>query len=579
MSSWDDGEDAPDPANASSPNSETPTREAVARTVAAIVASGVLGKGDRRANLLRYLVDSELDGRGDELKAFSIALDVLGRDASFDPTTDSIVRSEVGRLRDALRLYFAERAAPEDVRIEIPKGTYRPVLSATPPDQPRRSRWPRTSNLALALGAIVLVVAGVISQKAPSPVAIADDRLPVANLPYDLVRIAVAPFSGTGSNPGANGLAFGTYAELATSLSAYPWISVVSPVGGVDGLNADQVDYVLLGDVHWDDDIVLTNSRLVDIQDHRLVWGGGQSLAAEPGDIRTAVAEISSQIAFKLGSVHGIAPELAKARNAAQSPENLKAFLCFLSSYWYVDAPTDSGHLALRECLLEAVAAFPSFGDGWAALAMVYIDEARFGRNPRPGASPWQDADDAIDEALKYAPLRMTTLNVALIHSIEAPDQNQAEFGRIATLLLQLFPRHPMTLYNVGSRMAEFTGQWDTGMALVNEAIALAPDPPSAFFVPAAYHAAVWGSDEEALHAVAPLTTRTSESQLLLRYLAAARNGRADDMRDARSLLAVQGIETDEAIIHHVSSRRYGPDIENAFLAQLENAFRIEASQ
>lgn len=579
MSSFDGGGDASGPANAFTPHSETPHREAVARTLEAIVASGVLGKGDRRAKLLHYLVDSELDGRGEEIKAFSIALDVLGRDASFDPTTDSIVRSEVGRLRDALRLYFAERAAPEDIRIEIPKGTYRPVLCSTAQKQPRSSQWLRKRGPALSFGAIVLAVAGVIYQKAPLPPAIADDRLPIANLPYDLVRIAVAPFTGTGSNPGADGLAFGTYAELATSLAAYPWISVVSPVGGVGGLDAEQVDYVLLGDLHWDETIVHTNSRLVDIKDHRLVWGGGQSLAAEPDDIRTSVAEISSQIAFKLGSAHGIAPELAKARNAAQSPENLESFLCFLSFYSYTETPTDSRHLALRECLLEAVERFPTFGDGWAALAMVFIDEARFDRNPRRDALPWQDAGKAIGEALKHAPLRMPTLNVALIYSIEAPDQKPEDFARYASLLLQLFPRHPMTLYNVGSRMAEFAGRWDEGLALVNEAIELDPDPPSAFFVTQAYHAAVWGTDAQALSTVAPLTTQTSESQLLLHYLAAARNGLFEDMRDARLLLSAQGIATNDALIRHVSGRRHVAEIETALLEQLDRAFQIEPSQ
>ncbi|MEP5092157.1 MAG: hypothetical protein ABJR23_22265, partial [Paracoccaceae bacterium] len=111
------------------------------RAIDAVVVSGVLGKSERRAQLLRYLVEKEHAGRGKELKAYSIALDVFARGSDFDPNTDSIVRTEVGRLRDALTLYYAGNVDPELPRIDIPKGTYRPTisLSETPTVPPMKS--------------------------------------------------------------------------------------------------------------------------------------------------------------------------------------------------------------------------------------------------------------------------------------------------------------------------------------------------------------------------------------------------------------------------------------------------------
>lgn len=96
-----------------------------------IVASGVLGGGERMPAMLRYRVREELAGRGDRIKSFSIATDVLGRDHSFDPQSDSIARAEMTRLRKAVEHYNATVGPGQLVRFTIPKGSYRPVISGT----------------------------------------------------------------------------------------------------------------------------------------------------------------------------------------------------------------------------------------------------------------------------------------------------------------------------------------------------------------------------------------------------------------------------------------------------------------
>lgn len=553
----------------------------VMETVDAIIDADVLGKGDRRAKLLRYLVEMELSGRGDELKAFSIALDVLGRDASFDPSTDSIVRSEVGRLRDALRLYYAEESGHHDLRIEIPKGTYRPVITGGRPKRVRaRARfysWRILGGLAALL--LALVSAGYYVFAGAGSGAMPDGRAAQPTQPFDVVRIAVVPFTTSGNNPYAEKLAFGVYAELSMALAAYPSIAIVSPVHGIAEIDPDQVDYTLGGEVYWEGDTILISARLVDTREARQVWGDSQTLTVKASEFQAAILDVASRIGYALGSGYGIAPELTKSLNVHKGEENLEAFVCFLGIYQYLSVPTDSRHMALRECLQTAVEAFPSFGDGWAALAHIYMDEARFERNPRAGADPWADAKHAIDQGLRLAPLRMTTLNVALILSIEAPKADRDAFDRFATLLINLYPSHPTTLYNVGSRRAEFAGDWEEGMALVDQAIRLVPKPPSAFFVTNAYHVAMHGSDADALSSTEPLSTRTSASQLLLRYLAAARNGLSEEMKNYRTLLSEQKLHENDHIVSHVLRRRYEPNLEAGLLGQLENAFMLETEQ
>lgn len=101
-------------------------RDAVLNAVDRIQASGLLGSGERSANLLRYIVIEELVGRGDRLKAYSIAIDVFGKNEDFDPSSNSLVRVEALRLRTALDQYYERFGKDDPLKIELHPGSYRP---------------------------------------------------------------------------------------------------------------------------------------------------------------------------------------------------------------------------------------------------------------------------------------------------------------------------------------------------------------------------------------------------------------------------------------------------------------------
>src|SRR5687768_2320204 len=84
------------------------TGEAVQNELGRILGSPAFANAERSRQLLRYLVAESLAGRASRLKEYSIGVDVFGRPASFDPQTDSIVRTETNRLRSRLRQYYAD---------------------------------------------------------------------------------------------------------------------------------------------------------------------------------------------------------------------------------------------------------------------------------------------------------------------------------------------------------------------------------------------------------------------------------------------------------------------------------------
>lgn len=103
-------------------------RDRIRRQLAELASSVTFASAPQLVSLLIYLVEAELDGTSRELNQARIAIDVLGRSASFDATTDSVVRVEAGRLRSRLRDYYSAEGLADEIRFEIPKGRYSPKI-------------------------------------------------------------------------------------------------------------------------------------------------------------------------------------------------------------------------------------------------------------------------------------------------------------------------------------------------------------------------------------------------------------------------------------------------------------------
>lgn len=103
--------------------------EDVRRQLERILNSSDFEATARERKFLSYVVGEELNGRGNRIKAYSIAVEVFGRDASFDPQNDPIVRIEAGHLRRSLERYYLTSGHADQIRIEIPKGGYVPTFA------------------------------------------------------------------------------------------------------------------------------------------------------------------------------------------------------------------------------------------------------------------------------------------------------------------------------------------------------------------------------------------------------------------------------------------------------------------
>jgi serine/threonine-protein kinase len=108
-------------------------RSLVLQYLARVLGSPAFARAERLKRFLQFVVELTIAGRGEEIKESTIALDVCGRDASFDPRIDPIVRVDATRLRARLREYYQAEGRYDQVRFDLPKGAYVPTLVVVSP--------------------------------------------------------------------------------------------------------------------------------------------------------------------------------------------------------------------------------------------------------------------------------------------------------------------------------------------------------------------------------------------------------------------------------------------------------------
>jgi hypothetical protein len=95
-----------------------------------IVDSPQFCKSPRLSQFLLYVVGKTLEGRQSEISEQQIGVHVFGRPHGYRTVDDNIVRSYARLLRRRLTEYFASDGIGQEIRIEIPLGSYLPAFSA-----------------------------------------------------------------------------------------------------------------------------------------------------------------------------------------------------------------------------------------------------------------------------------------------------------------------------------------------------------------------------------------------------------------------------------------------------------------
>jgi hypothetical protein len=91
-----------------------------------LLANPHFSHSKRFPSFLRFIVQEELDGRGEQLKERTLGVEVFGRNPNYDTTSDPIVRVTAAEIRKRIAQYYQDSSSPDELRISLPPGSYIP---------------------------------------------------------------------------------------------------------------------------------------------------------------------------------------------------------------------------------------------------------------------------------------------------------------------------------------------------------------------------------------------------------------------------------------------------------------------
>ena len=282
----------------------TPIPEADVRAeLDRILASKGFTSAGRISKLLRHVVNKTLAGATDQLKEYSVGIEVFERDEKYDPRLDSIVRVEAGRLRTKLDEYYNGEGAASRMRITLPRGGYSAVFEQTAVPQPAFVGVPaatvqtRRSRAVIPLAAVLLIAIGVLVFWLGRDRRVPPDLRPTA---------AVLPFEANmigGDNSNYSAL----ITEAVTSeLARLGTISVASYTSAMqfEGKRPTMSEvaaalksaYVVEASVDDEASEILVVARIVDAETNRKMW------VSDYRGARDDVRGIGARIAFDVSA-------------------------------------------------------------------------------------------------------------------------------------------------------------------------------------------------------------------------------------------------------------------------------------
>lgn len=111
-----------------------------------VAASRIFTRAGRLKLLLQHVVSMVLAGRRDALKETEIASAFYEKRGNYDPTENSTVRVEIGRLRMKLQKYYETEGLEDPIIINIPVGGYCPEFQPRHPSLIERTNLQKNSH-------------------------------------------------------------------------------------------------------------------------------------------------------------------------------------------------------------------------------------------------------------------------------------------------------------------------------------------------------------------------------------------------------------------------------------------------
>lgn len=316
--------------------------------------------------------------------------------------------------------------------------------------------------------------------------------------------IAVLPFTNMSGNPDDEFFTDGMTEDIITGLARFTNLFVIARNStfrfkgqGVDVRAVGRevgARYVLEGAIRRSAGQLRVSSQLIDASTGTHLWAENYDRDLTTGEIFAVQDGITNRVVATLAGAEGVLTRSGASTLKSKPTDNLDAYEAVLRAFSYWDRQTPAEHLEVREALERGVELDPQYGHAWACLSIVYLDEFRVGFNPRP--DPLERALEAAQRSVDLDPTgHLSQHALAQIHFYRG---DLEAFFPAAQRGVQLNPNDSAIVAMTGLLTA-YAGEWKTGLALLEKAMALDPYHPGWYYFPLAFEHYRNGNYERAL--------------------------------------------------------------------------------
>ena len=423
----------------------TPTIDQIREQLKSIADAPPFANQNKIWRFLSYIVEQTLAGNERKLKQYSIATEALGRDASFDPELDPVVRLEAGKMRKALEVYYLSEGASDQVRITVPKGGYVPAFSYAEPSFEHRR--PTRAGTTLDQSRLLVV--------APSPLPESDPCRMIAHSLFEQLTVELARY-----NDFSVALPEGAEATMQFGTSPYALA------------NEYDARFVVTGGAGQTGNKVRMTIRLHDVRTETIIWtesfdfNFGAETLVETQD-RTA-----RRVAADIADFHGVICRLLSVE-AASRDDGWSAHTAILRHRYIARITNERVYRRARADLEHGIAVAPYNSMLWAALAHTIFTGNVAGFDEDPDwlglVERYAQHSFELDHGCAYGHVVAATLGI----------YNRDLDGTLETCrrIMEYNSHAPSTTLSAGF-FRSLAGDWDTGAKMLSEALEMISHPP-----------------------------------------------------------------------------------------------------
>ncbi|UYQ73277.1 hypothetical protein OF122_05810 [Pelagibacterium flavum] len=472
---------------------------AIRQALDELLAWPPMARSPRLSAFLTYIVDAALAGQSDSVKAYSIAVDVFGRDENFDPQSDPIVRVQARRLRGLIEEFDSSGLGTAPTRIVLPVGRYVPQFVpregaavigsdggeqsdiardgavSRPPQAPSRSIWVAGAAAALLLLAS-LYFWPELGQRTSSRPGVVQPTMPL---------VFVEDFENLTDDQRSTPLVAGLALELVTDINQFSDLSAryggpQADPGEVERGNGGV--YVLSGVARRSPGGILYSILLQNVPSRSVVATFEVEVPLDDGAPDMNLQDVSEEFSLRLGSPRGPLHKSARSWIAARMAEDdlvLEPYPCLVAYSMFREQRTGFNVSALERCARRAMT--EGISEGAAILALLTADRGwRTGTDTAEGSALVQRARELAQQAID---MDSTNGFIWALRAYVAYLAGDVEGARNDyNTAMQLNPAMVDVLADY-AYVESLNGNWQAARALSQRALSVEVNPPDFYSI------------------------------------------------------------------------------------------------